>query len=68
MSERVLNWIVDTMARTEILDLYFVITDLIDIPQTRAELAERAYYDSMASYTVNEIQATQGVPIGKLVI
>ncbi len=69
MKETVLNWLVDTMARTEILDLYFVVTDLIDIPCTPAEAAESAFYDSLATRTVNNFNlSNSNVPIGKLVI
>jgi hypothetical protein len=69
MKDRVLNWLVDTMARTEILDLYFVVTDLIVIPQTPAELAERGHYDAMCIRAVNETDLSKNsVPIGKLVI
>ena len=68
MAEHVINWFVDTLARTETLDLYFVITDLIDFPQTPAQHYESAFYDAMATHTVNEAKnASGGTPLGKLV-
>lgn len=46
----------DSLARYETLDLYFIITDLIDFPQTPQQVFEGAFYDSMGN--VAEKQAT----------
>lgn len=51
MKEQILNWMIDTTARIEILDLYFVVSDLIDIPVTDQEKFDSAYYDSMCNQT-----------------
>ena len=63
----ILNWFVDTMARTETLDLYFVVSDLIDIPVSEEDLAENNYYDTMTEDMVATAKR-KNVPLGKLVI
>jgi hypothetical protein len=69
MSEHFFNWLVDTMARTETLDLFFVASDLIDIPETFEQRNESAFFDSMAVQTAKEEKGKKRrVPIGKLVI
>ena len=68
MVEHVVNWFVDTLARTETLDLYFVITDLIDFPQTPAQQFEGAFYDAMATQTERQVDVRKSsVPLGKRV-
>lgn len=68
MTEMLLNWIADTFARSDIVDLYFVVSDLFDIEISEAEICETAYFDAMASSQTQEYQ-TQGrnVPNGKTV-
>lgn len=68
MTETLLNWIADTFARSDIVDLYFVVSDLFDIEISEAEICETAYFDAMASSQAQEYQ-TQGrnVPNGKTV-
>ena len=56
------------MARTETLDLYFMVTDLIDIPQSELELSEGAFGDALAEQAAGEIKVHKNKPIGKLVI
>ena len=68
MSENIMNWFVDTMARTETLDLYFVVSDLIDIPQNEVEFSEGAYGDALAEQSVREYRKRKNTPLGKLVI
>ena len=68
MAEMLLNWVADTFARIDIIDLYFVISDLVDIPMSEAELCETAYFDALASHTVAEGRSDNGVPLGKLVL
>ena len=45
----VIEWIIDTFARTEIIDLNFVVSDLKDIPISEAERIESSFYDSMCN-------------------
>jgi siroheme synthase (precorrin-2 oxidase/ferrochelatase) len=70
MTQMILNWVADTFARSDIIDLYFIVSDLIDIPLTDDELCEQAYFDTMAMRTAEGINQNeyQGVPLGKLVL
>lgn len=67
MAESIFNWLVDTMARTDVIDLYFVVSDLIDIPQSEEQLAENAYYDAMAVATAQDNQQYHNKPLDKCV-
>ncbi len=68
VSEWILNYLIFNGPQWAV-DAAFTITDLKDIPETPAERAERAYYDSLAVRTVNEnADKKSNVPIGKLVI
>ncbi|MBN1669142.1 MAG: hypothetical protein JW862_18755 [Anaerolineales bacterium] len=68
MVESIFNWLVDTMARTDVIDLYFAVTDLAEISQTEEQLAESAYYDAMAVATAASNNHQHSKPIGKLVL
>ena len=71
MTEHIFNWFVDTMAHTETLDLHFVVTDLLDIPESIEEQSESASFDALAIQTVNEVTADRElalVPVGKQVL
>jgi hypothetical protein len=70
MAEMLLNWVADTFARSDIVDLYFIVSDLVDIPLSEAELCETAYYDALAMHTVDDAghDRYNGVPLGKLVL
>ena len=68
MTEAILNWFADTMARMDIIDLYFIVSDLVDIPISEAERAETAYYDSMSTQMAQSAsEENSGIPLGKLV-
>ena len=67
MAESIFNWLVDTMARTDVIDLYFVVSDLIDIPQSEEQLAENAYYDAMAVAAAQDNQQYHNKPLDKCV-
>jgi hypothetical protein len=62
------NWVVDTLARQDVIDLYFILSNLVDINLTEAEICKTAYYDALASATVHEHIGDSGIPIGKLVL
>lgn len=63
------NWLIDTLASDDVIDLYFILSDLVDIPLSEAELCETAYYDALATQTMQDYNdAGRTVPIGKLVI
>lgn len=69
MTEMLLNWVADTFARSDIIDLYFIISDLVDIPMSEAELCETAYYDALCTSSLQQYNAEgRTVPLGKLVI
>lgn len=63
----ILNWVVDTLARTETLDLYFIVTDLIDFPQSDNDIVEQAEGDAMARSVATESKPKKRVPLGKQV-
>jgi hypothetical protein len=70
MAEMLLNWVADTFARSDIIDLYFIVSDLVDIPLTEAEVCQTAYYDALTMHTLNSGAAGTdgGTPLGKLVL
>jgi hypothetical protein len=45
----IIDWLVDTMARTETLDLYFALSDLKDIPLSEGERLALDEGDSAAA-------------------
>ena len=67
MTEHVVNWFVDTLARTETLDLYFEITELIDFPHSDSDLYGTAEGDALANEIASNAQPRQQVPLGKQV-
>ena len=68
MTEMLLNWVADTLTRSDIIDLYFIISDLVDIPLSQAELCETAYYDALSSHTIENAEEHGNIPLGKLVL
>ena len=63
------NWVIDTLASEDVIDLYFILSDLVDINLTEAEICESAYFDALASATVREQGGkNSAVPLGKLVL
>ena len=70
MTEMLLNWVADTLARSDMIDLYFIVSDLVDIPISEAEACETAHYDAFATYTVDDVQTRnhRKIPLGKLVL
>ena len=70
MTETVLNWVADTFARVDIIDLYFIVSDLVDIPISKAEACQTGYYDALALQTAESTNISKygNTPIGKLVI
>jgi len=70
MANKMIGWIADRLSSSDFIDLYFVLSELVDINLTDAELCETASLDSLA---VNYAEAYLGnkqsdIPIGKLVI
>jgi hypothetical protein len=61
------NWVIDSLASEDVIDIYFILSDLVDIDLTAEELCETAYFDALATATVNEYNGDR-VPLGKLVL
>ena len=70
MTQLILNWVADAFAHADIIDLYFIVSDLIDIPLTDDERFEQAYFDTMTTRTAENINRKdyQDIPLGKLVV
>ena len=70
MAEKMIGWIADRLSSSDFIDLYFVLSDLVDINLTDSELCETASLDSLA---VNFADGYLGnkqcnIPTGKLVL
>lgn len=75
MFETLLNWVADTFARNDVIDLYFVVSDLVDIPRSEDEIWQDRHFDAMAAHTANGRKGGgsnpytgDDTPIGKTVI
>jgi hypothetical protein len=62
------NWVLDSIAGDDYLDLHFVVSDLVDINITEAEICEIAHFDSMASFSAREFNGDGKTPTGKQVL
>jgi len=58
--------VIDRLPSEDVIDAYFILSDLVDINLTDVEICERASFDSLASATVREYDG-KDVPIGKQV-
>ena len=61
------NWIFETIASEDVIDSYFILSDLADIYLTDADHCEISYYDSMANTKGREQPLEHHTPIGKQV-
>jgi hypothetical protein len=61
------NWVIDSLASEDIIDLYFIMSDLVDINLSEGEIYESACLDSLSSVTVQEHQVENKIPLGKQV-
>ena len=52
MTHMLFNWAEDTFASEDIIDLYFILSDLKDIELSEAEIAEIRHYDSRCAHSV----------------
>jgi hypothetical protein len=48
------NWVFQTLASEDIIDLYFVKSDLVEVSLTEADIVESAYYSSVATAIANK--------------
>ena len=70
MAEKMIGWIAAKLTSSDFIDLYFVLSDLVDINLTDSELCETASFDSLAvNYAEVHLGSNQcDIPTGKLVI
>jgi len=61
------NWMIDSLASEDVIDLYFIMSDLVDINLTEAEKCESAFFDSLANVAAREYHGEKYIPIGKQV-
>ena len=61
------NWVIDSLASEDVIDLYFILSDLVDIELTEAEIAENACFDALANATAREGNHDRYIPLGKQV-
>jgi hypothetical protein len=62
------SWVFDSLAGEDVIDLYFIMSDLVDINLTEAEIYESAHYDSLACSSARENSGNYNTPIGKQVL
>ena len=60
-------WVIDSLASEDVIDLYFILSDLVDVNLSEAEITENACLDSLASSTARESQRESNIPMGKRV-
>jgi hypothetical protein len=70
MAEKMISWIADRLSSSDFIDLYFVLSELVDINLTDAEICETSSLDSLAvNYTDGYLGNKQStIPTGKLVL
>jgi len=61
------NWVIDSLASEDVIDLYFILSDLVDIDLTDAEIAESACFDALANATARDGKFDRNIPLGKQV-
>jgi len=54
-------------AAHDVIDSYFIQSELVEVNLTDAERCETAFYDSLATSAVGEKKHRRSVPIGKQV-
>ena len=63
-----MNWVADIFARSDIIDLYFVVSDLVDVHLSDAEISENAFLDAFATQSVSVSKnQNNSIPLGKKV-
>lgn len=62
------NWVIDSLASEDVIDLYFILSDLVDINLSEAEITENACFDALANTTSREGSGNHNIPIGKRVL
>lgn len=68
MNEEFFEKTLDFLSRFEILDLQFILTDLVEIPISEAERGETGYFDAMCLVSSQDSDFDASIPLGKLVL
>jgi hypothetical protein len=63
----VFDWSFEAAASDEIIDLYFIYSDMADIELSDMELYESAQYDALTNAALGEQNREGFVPLGKQV-
>lgn len=45
------NWVIDRLASEDVIDLFFILSDLFDVVLSEKEITDNACYDALASMT-----------------
>ena len=64
----IINWLTDSPASDDVIDLNFILSDLVDINLTDAEIYETGSYDFLANAAVREYRGERKIPLGKQVL
>ena len=62
-----MNWVADHITFSDIIDSYFIETDLKDVHITEHERAETAYYDAKCQHQAGQQHGHYDCPEGKQV-
>lgn len=62
-----INWVIDALASEDVIDLYFILSDLVDVPISDDEAYETAYFDAKARHTAHNHKGDDNIPMGKRV-
>lgn len=63
-----INWFIDSMASEDVIDLYFILSDMVEIDIGVEEHAERGHLDATAMHVnSNHRGDDRGIPLGKRV-
>jgi hypothetical protein len=70
MADKMIGWIADRLSSSDFIDLYFILSELVDINLTDTELCETASLDSLSvSYAEVYLGNKQcDIPTGKIVV
>lgn len=63
-----INQVIEFFASEDVIDLYFVLSDLVEIHQTEAEIYETAELDATSLAVESEAKPQKKIPLGKLVL
>ena len=62
---KLIDWVIET--KNEIIDAFFIQSDLVDVNLTDAEITERATLDELTNETLKRARNDNSCPLGKRV-